>query len=492
MRNGIKKLFLTSLFVIFGMCFNSSFGYTQIDNCYTSTSNANRHWVCRIFERDEIFKITSTTTEWTTITFWAKLDTNWKPMFIVNNVFELNSKQRDSNSILYYNQSWYYNYFQSLWNIGENDSYEIYSFELNKLYCAIESWDSAMYQKCSQPPKWLWWTSTVNDINEYIWNAVMTWYRITFADRTTIYTWQIYAVCPMFDNWFEFCIQFDSSYNNALSAQWTRTKLDWTRDSSEEVLAYLSNNYPIYDTPFTINWVNNTTTETTPILWQCPTIKEILSTYSSNYNTWICYSATRLLTQTWIVNTTAQSIFELYPTFTWWLEDYNYYRQYCENVPTSVCREAFSWNEIKWSLLNKTPENNPIGVYQYCHLQLNIEDKNATTCVLSTWSYYATWVDEAIEEEIQWNQSVLDIMLNSFNNLKEELPSFSSGTVFDEFLEEWETWKDGFKLDIFKTFLELWSKITSIFIFRNQYDGIIPTYITSIIVIILLFKILKK
>lgn len=483
MRNGIKKLFLTSLFMIFGLCFNSSFAYTEIENCYDTNK------LCRDYGVNESYN-----TNGATISYGAYLNTPW-----YSKTFMVQYDYTNSSSItfkirqyLFYNENWYYTIIQAFQRETSPQKTSIYVYSWSSWYCIPEENNNRCWMASNSFKPY---NKSIELVNSWINGSMMTWYRIMFRDSTPNL---VHVICPMFENWFMFCMPFRQQTNNGVISNnanyWLPTRTnpysDYTPPFDDR--DYISSNYTIWNTPFTTTEPQETTTETTTIIWQCPTINQILSTYSSNYNTWICYSATRLLTQTWIVNTTAQSIFELYPTFTWWLDDYNYYRQYCENVPTSVCREAFSWNEIKWSLLNKTPENNPIGVYQYCHLQLNIEDKNTTTCVMSTWQYYATWVDEAIEEEIQGNQSVLDIMLNSFNNLKDELPSFSSWTVFDEFLEEWETRKDGFKLDIFKTFLELWSKITSIFIFRNKYDGIIPTYITSIIMIILLFKILKK
>lgn len=503
MHNGIKKLFITSLFVIFSLCFNSSFAYTQIDNCYYQPWYATYKWTCRDYEINELISTEYDT--WGTIYYDGNFYYNGTLNILwYKQYFENSSHSWYTSTYLIYNEfSW-----TTMFNgIEYNDLWKtsIYLQTWTEAkYCTFNTWDSNAWAVCATPrANKAQYNKTVQQVQEWINWASLTWFRVYYWASSSIQVpnvQTIIAICLSFDNWFNYCMPFETHTENnmwnTMTRAWYTTQTKIVNEQSGIIpLNYILENYTKYPNPFEFEHQEIPTTwktETTTILWQCPTIREILSTYWSEYNTWICYSATRLLTQTWIVNTTAQSIFELYPTFTDRSQDYNYYKQYCDNVPTSVCREAFSWNEIKWSLLNKTPQDNPIAIYQYCHLQLNIQDKNATTCVLSTWNYYATWVDEAIIEEIQGNQSVLDIMLNSFNNLKDELPSFSSGTVFDEFLEEGETWKDGFKLDIFKTFIELWSKITSIFIFRHQYDGIIPTYITSIIVIILLFKILKK
>lgn len=297
MRNGIKKYVIASIPIIFGCLFGISNWYNLIENCYTYS---NQTYNCEEFEPNEL------------VSFWfenVKID--WNLDFSTNNeeitqIFAT-KKQVNSNT---YSRSLYWNNWRLTfvaWNTSNWNNNVI------REYSGACVWDSNVYSSCltimTENPTWLTNIDTVYaDIQ---WKTLT---KIYYNHQSGNY--QNIAMCFVYWNdnyWFCVWLWYYTTNPNTQSFRLITSNIINNNIilNASDLYDYINTNssLTLSNSPIQwgTSWWGETTTETTTILWQCPTINEILSTYSSNYNTWICYSATRLLTQTWIVNTTAQT-----------------------------------------------------------------------------------------------------------------------------------------------------------------------------------------
>lgn len=488
MRNGINKIFLTSLFVIFGLCFNCNYthGVTARLDCARDPWNASRMVDCydvAIWETIEFTDVDSTIWNWFKFSNTIINDT---PVFVSTNTLT----DYIAYVVTFFIWTWYWTVdFQDWWTNYVNHAQYNYIRTWSYAYCTgtTDQWNTC-YQRN--------FTKTYEEAQERVDWLTLSWYTFILQNRlnwwfyANTYTYQICATYVDSDRYL--CINVPHANWNAWGQCITSNQCNYTTTTKTTPwidASFIASLWPTIS-PF---YVEENTTPT-PVTWSCPTIQDLINAYPTNYNTWLCYSSSLIISGGTLQTVTPSSIFELFPSIQEFWNYINLYNNYCTNAnTTTACQTAFDWNQDKYTLIAKLPnETNRIGIYQYCHYQLNIENKNTSTCVMSTGEMYATGVNEQIAEEIEnQNTSLIWLIEDSIQNIK-EIPTFNTWYVFDELLDDGETRTDGIKLDVFKTFLLLWSKITTIFYFRNSQPWIIPEFITTIIIIIVLFKLFKK
>ena len=233
----------------------------------------------------------------------------------------------------------------------------------------------------------------------------------------------------------------------------------------------------------------------------CQLWLQLINTYGSDYTENLCYSSSLIYSWWTIQQITPKTIFELYPTYTWFTADISTYNTYCRSPNTTqACQTAFNWKDIEYTLLAKIPDNiKKANLYQYCHLQLDYEDKNATTCTLQASGLMATGINETITV----NDIITAIGEEDYTVITPWTPPEATGTwnwsgsVYDGLLgnneDDTERWNiiENAK-NIVQTMKELYAKFTGIFRAREWTSWFIPEYITWILLLIILFKLFKK
>lgn len=301
-------------------------------------------------------------------------------------------------------------------------------------------------------------------------------------------------MCITFDNKDTYCVSCAFEQNNTNCYWWQTEYLP-----SNTIYSYTYTDYEQYigTSPFNSSWWWNWWWNSTDITqYSCPTIQQLINTYGDQYNTWLCYSSTLIYTGGTIQTIEPKTIFELYPTYTWFTQAINLYYNYCTAPATQeTCNNAFEWNELWRTIINKLPNDaKNSSVYQYCNLQLNYEDKNATTCTLwQTW-ILAPWITiNDIVNEI-WNQDITVVTPWTPPEWEEWNGSWS---VFDNLI--WENTEDTERRNIIEnaknivqTMKELYAKFTAIFRWRSWTEWFIPEYITWMLLLIILYKLFKK
>lgn len=237
------------------------------------------------------------------------------------------------------------------------------------------------------------------------------------------------------------------------------------------------------------------TTKNTINEYSCPTIQQLLNTYWNEYTTNLCYSS-NLIYSWWTIQTvTPKSIFTLYPTLTDFTQDIWTYNSYCNNASTTTaCQTMFENKEEKYTLIAKIPNNvEPFKLYQYCNLALNY-DPSQTTCTASWTINTNTWItiNDIITEIGEENYTVV----TPWTPPPSIWTGNGTGSVYDNLITDendtqWRNVVQNAK-NIIQTMKELYAKITWIFRWREWTQWIIPRYITSIILLIVLFKLFKK
>lgn len=221
----------------------------------------------------------------------------------------------------------------------------------------------------------------------------------------------------------------------------------------------------------------------------CYTIQQKIDTFPSNYNTGMCYSTNKIWSGNQFITVTPKSMLELRPTYQEYENDVNLYQNYCWNyvANNTACTEAFSWNEDKRSIINKLYNQGTQTIlrsYDYCYLQLSFteEQKNTrTNCTMWTWLQHGSWIttDEIIED---MENHRITIITPDWTTV------YSWFRNNDDVEEEANLSYDG----IIETMQSIRWKLTNIFYYRSWVTGIIPDYITRILLLIVLFAIFKK
>lgn len=286
-----------------------------------------------------------------------------------------------------------------------------------------------------------------------------------YLHQGSIYFWTFNTTQN--DNWSVLCYQ--NWTDNRLCFDLSNVTVLWNSFLSDSEINWIDN-------PFFNWWWGGLGWNNTNNNYLCPTVWQLLNTYSSEYNTGLCYSSSLLL-QNWVVTTVEpQSIFELFEN----QSEFNNYRQlywnYCSNSVSvsSDCQNAFAWKDLQYTLLAKIPWSIPsLNLYSYCNLALN-QDPNTSTCVAE--GVYNTGVtrEDVINSIINWDYQVI-------------VPS--TWSVADDVFWSWME----LNWDFINTLQSIYSKFTSFFTTQSWgWNWILPWYIISMLLVIILFKLFKK
>lgn len=485
MRNGINKIFLTSLFVIFGLCFNSNYTYgvTARLDCARDPGNASRIVDCydiEIWETIEFTDVDSTIWNWFKFT---NTIINDMPIFVSTMAWT----DYIAYTTTFFIGTWYWTVdFQDRWENFDHHAQYNYIRTWNFAYC---TWTTDEWNTCYQRN----FTKTFEEAKERIEWLTLSWYTFIIQNRlnewfyTNKYTYQICATYIDSDRYL--CINVPHANWNA-SAQCT---------ANQQCNYYITNwkTTPWIDTSFIANlwatvspfYVEEWWTERYIKLPMCYTIQQKIDTFPSNYNTGMCYSTNKIWSGNQFVTVTPKSMLELRPTYQEYEDDVNLYQNYCWNnvANNTACWEAFSWNEDKRSIINKLYNQGTQTIlrsYDYCYLQLSFteEQKNTrTNCTMWTWLQHGSGIT---------TNDIIEDMEN--HRITIITPDWT--TVYswfrnnDDIEEEANLSYDG----IIKTMQSVRWKLTNIFYYRSWVTGIIPDYITRILLLIVLFAIFKK
>lgn len=401
-----------------------------------------------------------------------------------------------TNSLWYSKKMLYItNWRYMFWN--ENQLPYIYS---NGIY-----WQINFYKVCPNL-WWEWnpfWTTACNSYpcNVNYWQNNCSQTNITNAEETKNIIWNFfntlnqstdYYYIHYVNNLTMFC--FYSSNLNKILCFFQPSSSNWTNywASFEWINSNLLYNPPSYSPTWwwENEWWNNTwwNATTNNNTYLCPTIQQLIDTYPSQYNTGLCYSSNLIYSWWSIQQVEPKTTMELWSTYKEYTDDINLYYNYCTPPATNeTCLNAFQWKTEQRSLISKLPSNvDKMNTYEYCHLQLDYPDKNASTCVAS--GIVAPWIKDTMTTEdfinaiVNGNYNMIIAGTGSQTgswNIYNEIYGTGDRSIFDI---DW---------NILNNFDDLYTKITGIFNNREWNDGIIPEYITRIFLIIILFSLFK-
>ena len=219
-------------------------------------------------------------------------------------------------------------------------------------------------------------------------------------------------------------------------------------------------------------------TETSPAqqnpetTYPCTTIDEYVQR-TKTYNTGMCYTNTLQLSWNQIITVTPKTMTEVFPTYTDLRNSINLYYNYCTPPATQEsCITAFTGKEHQIEIIRKLPnENEAYNVYDFCNLYLNYSG-DTNICDLTP---EQLWVSMTTAE---WYAEYI-----TDNGINITIPT--SWSVFDGI-------RDNSSRDIVSAVPNVITKISWIFKNNTWVTGIIPNYITRIILLIVLYAVFKK
>lgn len=391
---------------------------------------------------------------WTDVWFWWIFWNNWQLAYIYA------QSSNPSYTILRA-----LNYFSWYCEVNYTDNYIPDSSNNTLNWCSIQSIDNFYVN-------WLWWQ--INNIfwykpDQYHWND--NWYICFWVQSIDK------AYCFILPN--DYSLQ--ANWSNSCDSLWNYVPNDIWYDkwdcTQQHAVYYYNNKYNLWDftdlyweSPFNWWWEDEPIiTWYDPETWlPCATIDTIIK-YETNYNTWICYSTPFTMSGNQIIQITPKSFTELRSWYNQFNNDLNKYRNYCTPPATSTaCANAFQNEEEKRNLINKIPEwLNTKVVYDYCHMYLTYSGD--------------TNICEIDDEELR--SASYEDLINAMNEITITQPW--TWSVFDNY-------KDQTARNIITALPSVYYKITSIFRNNTWVKWIIPSYITWIIILIVLFKLFKK
>lgn len=478
-----KKRF--KLWLIWIAIASSSFARTQaetIQNCYTIENEYTRQ--CEIIQ------------PWETSTY------NWEYNTITN-IWNFNNNDL---KVLWLKSAWWNNLnmwlFRNNWKLYNIRDYARINptnwIGETKYVCKVNSTDyQDIWQYCWLTACWnndnkcnIYWlknyTTTIETFIEDTNTQTPNEYIIMYSQSNAPSRWT--RICAKYDS-FTYCIAVNPYYIKTYKSDIMQIIEQWNA-SQWETLTYYSNMFQ--NSPF--RWT--TTTITTWTI--CPMIQFQIDMYGRKYNTWLCYTNTIEYTWWQIQQVQPQTIFEIFNSYTEYINWYNLWNNNCHAPYTQEhCNTVMNSNFKATQIFNKI-ENAWVDsekVYQYCHLQLNFTEEQKRTiwmCQIEEKTdqpQYATWTNNQNS-----NPNPLEWITNILEKGIEEPPVPSTWTVFDEILPEWVISRKDVLLDykFYSHFALLYTKVTNLFKARWYQEWIIPPYITSLLLLILLFKIYKK
>lgn len=332
----------------------------------------------------------------------------------------------------------------------------------------------------------------------------------TFCENTSNYTTDIQELYNSNNKykWITLAIQQGSAYlcfiqdNNTVycaynnASYWFPTNLTQSQNlitNNSYIPSQITNTSMFWNSP--LIWTTNNNNKPA-----CTNIQTQIMLYWYKYNTWLCYSNDKEWTwslYTWErVTVTPKSIFEI---FTWYNE-YKTRRSIYENschapYTQEYCLSRMQGNIYASEIFTKIDNAwlQADKIYQYCYLQLNFteEEKRSTTnCeALDEWTYYAPWIEKG-----DWTPNPIEWLTDLIKDSAWYLPLPENWSVFDEILPEWILSREDVALDLnfMKNMVNGARKFMILFTFRKDQPWIIPPYITSLILLFIFYKMLKK
>lgn len=333
-------------------------------------------------------------------------------------------------------------------------------------------------------------TSITIDLNNYEWTVeFFESFLSTLTTDDNVYYWNPANLSSSSN---AFCI-WNSSLWKSLCFQINYNVIDWNRTT--RVLENLEmpesfnaiDSTKLFDPPGVWNWAGEETPSwTSSNNYFCPTVRQLMSNYWDNYNTWLCYNDTLYFDWTTMQTIERKSIFENFTDLQEYQNRVWIYNNNCRAPATiQTCQNAFNGEVEKYKIISNAVNNNATStkLRQYCNLWLNYSP-NTTTCV---WSWIINvpdtppTADEIANEIINWDYTILTPW---------------TGTIFDN-MNDWEEWtwvnyENIATRDVFGNITQIYDKITRIFEGRSWVNGILPDYILWLIFVILFFTVLMK
>lgn len=258
----------------------------------------------------------------------------------------------------------------------------------------------------------------------------------------------------------------------------------------------------IQNSPWTLieGWTINQTA------WNqsCPTVQQLINNFGTSYNTGLCYANAYSLSGWSVQNLGTKSIFEIFNSWNEYKDAIDLYTQYergpyTQEYKQQVFQEARGQSGVRYNAIihNNYKVQQDItrdGLRTYCHYQLNIPDKNASTCVLSTGASQPVPIKDMITEgaigQIIWN--TYNVATPTTNN---NSTTNNNQTVYNQIINNNTTWSwqqastNSWKtvLNVFDHINSIYAKFTWMFSWRIGKTWIIPEQITRILLVIVLF-----
>lgn len=195
----------------------------------------------------------------------------------------------------------------------------------------------------------------------------------------------------------------------------------------------------------------------------------------------------------WYQAWTGASILDLYNLYSW---NYNWYQStYMTEEQTKISQflsENYQWYENNGlSFFIWKPEALITIIQQYNNGNQKATEKGRWYSLFQLYTYCDLLINHNNNEEYTGNTATPDMRRNGIDTENQEIVLPVTWSVFDELQQDWE-FKRNKAQDVRDTINSVYTKLTKIFKLRWWVQGIIPDYITRILLLIILFAIFKK
>ena len=426
----------------------------------------------------------------------------WREWFILNNVldwhlnFENNQIILQDNNDVSRNLTFWWNNWKLYWITSYQSSNNIYWQWYIKI-CESSYSNNWFINDCyyNNPDLSNKYSIDYNNLNlnanfdKYIYiNTDYNW-RIDWINENWMFcfsdTTNDYSLCFLYYIW---------------NPDYWYQMFSWTNNLISNVQSWTWERYNIFDNSSPFNWWGWNEETTTWWTKFCPPVKVYIDIiYWWNYNTWYCYSNTEQVSWWTIIDVEPIDIFTAFPTYQELINKYTLLSQNCRTETAwntiEQCTETIQaiWKkqtEILLKINQSQLKTNKI--YEYCRMKINYtwdNERNTGICELTEEERYAPWINSWINETPDIIEQISDRV---YENQQIIIPE--DWTIFDTILPDWIiTRKQAFtNIDFFKNLTQIISKIFILRKIRPNVDWILPPVITSLLLLIILFKIYKN
>ena len=472
MRNGIKKYVIASIPIIFGCLFG--FSYT----------NASTAWVNVPVGWEQIID-----NSW----IWIAPDNNWNFNWYSSDILKNVIFWKNSTKFAFYYYTpdgiWYYN--NAGWTPTTN----------NSRYWLVERYQITWYNNYLTYNSNNFWYATWNTREEVQALWLKQWditdIAYVYPTNSTDRWFYNFGACLRSENKdVSICFWCSSSNSNCQINTWADNIITYDNSS----IAWFESIPDTYlnNSPFAWWWW-----ETTPIIYT-GTITNQHAIYAYE-QLWITpqqcywwypidtiYNTGNILYQ-WYQAWTGASIIDLYNLYSW---NYNWYQStYMTEEQTKISQflsEIYQWYENNGtSFFIWKPEAIITIIQQYNNANQKAIEKGRWYSLFQLYTYCDLLINHNNNEEYTGNTATPDMRRNGIDTENQEIVLPATWSVFDELQQDWE-FKRNKAQDIRDTINSVYTKLTKIFNLRWWVQGIIPDYITRILLLIILFAIFKK